>query len=119
MTEVELPPQLASATAIPTTAGASHAVVSIPFFIVLTPIRRRFVAVTDRDKHRLFPRTGVSAMGKQLNQHPLYAAVVRACDIISHPVLAEHMPGNLDDDVISVEIGIVVIALQALQAGRA
>lgn len=51
---VELPPQPASASRV-NMAGTTHVVVVLPCFIVLTPIRRRFVATTDRDKHQLFP----------------------------------------------------------------
>jgi hypothetical protein len=36
-----------------------------------------------------------------------------------HPVLAEHVAGDLDHDVVGVHVRVVGVALEALQAGRA
>src|SRR5882724_9010053 len=54
-----------------------------------------------------------------LQKNPLDAAVIRLCDILSHPVFSEHMSGDLDDDIVGLHAGIVTVARQALQAGRA
>lgn len=53
---VELPPQPASASAM-MAIGTTRVVVVLPCCIVLTPVGRRLGAVTDRDKHQLFPKT--------------------------------------------------------------
>lgn len=111
---VELPPQPASASASAITArGTTLVVVILPGFIVLTPLRRRADAATNRGKHQPFLHR---QRARALNEHPLDSAVVRAGHVLSHPVLAQNVPGDFNDDVVCVEIGVVVIALQALQA---
>src|SRR5687768_15918892 len=52
-------------------------------------------------------------------QHPLDSALVRFVDVVAHPVLTEQALGHLDDDVIRVGPGVVVVARDALQARRA
>ncbi|MEO8486396.1 MAG: hypothetical protein ABI585_08665, partial [Betaproteobacteria bacterium] len=37
-----------------------------------------------------------------LEQHALDPARVRLRDVLAHPVAAEHVPGDLDDDVVGV-----------------
>jgi hypothetical protein len=52
----ELPPQQARTRVIEAIANAtSNVVVRFSFFIIVTPVRLRLIAVTDWDKHKLFP----------------------------------------------------------------
>lgn len=69
---VELPPQPASASAT-IASGTSNVVVAFPFFIVLTPVCPRFVAVTDRDKHQLFPKTDSMRYTSTRSMPPAFA----------------------------------------------
>src|SRR6185312_430908 len=48
-------PQPASASTIMAT-DTTRVVVVLPYRIRSSPVRRRFVAVKDRDKHQLFPK---------------------------------------------------------------
>ena len=68
---VELPPQPASASTITTTG--TLVVVVLARVIVLTPIRRRLVATTDRDKHQLFPNADSNRYTSTRSMPPLFA----------------------------------------------
>ena len=51
-----------------------------------------------------------------LDQDSLDSTVIRTRDEFRHPVLSEHMSSDLDDDVVGIQIGVVVVALETLQA---
>jgi hypothetical protein len=61
-------------------------------------------------------RQGRFARRGRLYEHALDSAAVRLRDIPGQPVGAQQVPRHLDDDVVGVDVGIVVVALQALQA---
>src|SRR5215468_10500077 len=52
----------------------------------------------------------------QLDQYALDSAIVRTGDVVGHPVFAEHVTRDFDDDVVRFDVGVFVIARQALQA---
>ena len=53
------------------------------------------------------------------DEHPLDAAGIRTPHVLRQPVGAEQVPGNLDDDVVRIDPGVIVVAFQSLQARRA
>src|SRR4030095_9503544 len=57
-----------------------------------------------------------SRPASRLHQHAFDAAVIGALDVRRKAVRAEHMAGHFNDDVVGIDLGIVVIALESLQA---
>src|SRR6188508_3014924 len=52
-------------------------------------------------------------------QYSFDAAVVCSTHVLRQPLRAEHVPRDLHDDVVGVQVRIVVVALQPLHARRA
>src|SRR5574343_1027976 len=67
-------------------------------------------------------RKNVTVGGKKWQkseQHAFDPAGIGLADVIGHPVVAKQVFGQFDDDVVRLGVGIVVIAGQTLQTGRA